>query len=145
MRWSKSAWLGTPFVLTNMRWLMVIFYCFPLIFSLLWPFAIAALTTIWITQDNPNGILRGVMFWLTCSITQTWIYAVYRPGFTFRQRVNQWLLSPVYPILGLVILRPAAYWALTKLKDTSWLTREDPMLTEIVTIEGDTIPVERTQ
>ena len=27
-------------------------------------------------------------------------------------------------MLGLVILRPAAYWALTKLKNTSWHTRE---------------------
>jgi hypothetical protein len=34
------------------------------------------------------------------------------------------LLSPLYPILGIVILRPAAYWALTKLRSTSWHTRE---------------------
>lgn len=124
MRWSKSAWLGTPFVLTNMRWLMVFFYCFPLVFALLWPVAIACLTTIWIVHDNPTGIERGLLFWLMCAVTQTWIYATYRPDFTARERVAQWLLSPIYPILGLVILRPAAYWALTKLKDTSWHTRE---------------------
>jgi len=126
MRWSKSAWLGTPFVLTNMRWLMVAFYVFPLLFSLMWPFAVAALTSIWIFQDNPNGLLRGLLFWLMVSLTQTWIYMVYRPGLTLRQRFGQWLLSPIYPIFGLLILRPAAYWALTKLKDTSWHTREEP-------------------
>jgi len=125
MRWSKSAWLGTPLVLTNLRPLMVFFYTFPLVFSLLWPFAVAALTTIWIVHDNPNGLLRGLMFWLACAITQTWVYIVYRPGFTLRQRLAQWAVSPIYPIFGIVILRPAAYWALTKLKDKSWHTRED--------------------
>ncbi|HVQ18509.1 MAG TPA: glycosyltransferase family 2 protein [Actinomycetes bacterium] len=124
MRWSKSAWLGTPFVLTNMRWLMVLFYVFPLVFALLWPLIVATLVTIWITTGNGTGLWRGVLFWEICAITQTWIYATYRPGFTLRQRLHMWLLSPIYPILGLVILRPAAYWALTKLKDTSWHTRE---------------------
>lgn len=126
-RWSKSAWLGTPFVLTNMRWLMVIFYTFPLVFLLLWPLVFAALATIWIVTGDGQGLLRGLMFWEMCAITQTWIYAIYRPGFTLRQRLTQWMLSPIYPILGLFILRPAAYWALTKLKDTSWLTREVTM------------------
>jgi hypothetical protein len=56
-------------------------------------------------------------------VTQTAIYAMYRPSFTARDRWTQWLLSPLYPILGIVILRPAAYWALTKLRSTSWHTR----------------------
>jgi cellulose synthase/poly-beta-1,6-N-acetylglucosamine synthase-like glycosyltransferase len=124
LRWSKSAWLGAPFVWTNMRWLMIFFYTFPLVFLLLWPVAIAVLTTLWIVDGNPNGILRGLMFWEICAITQTWVYAIYRPGFTLRQRLHQWLLSPIYPLLGFIILRPAAYWALTKLRDTSWHTRE---------------------
>jgi len=124
-----------------MRWLMVLFYTFPLVFSLLWPFAVLALTSIWIFQGNPNGLVRGLMFWLICSVTQTWIYMIYRPNFTLRQRLSQWLLSPIYPIFGVVILRPAAYWALTKLKDTSWYTREDPALQALVTIEGDVISV----
>ena len=65
-----------------------------------------------------------MLFWVICAMTQTAIYSIYRPGFTLRQRLGMWALSPVYPILGLVILRPAAYWALTKLKSTSWHTRE---------------------
>ena len=80
MRWSKSAWLGTPFVLTNLRWLMVLFYVFPLVFALLWPLVVATLVTIWITTGNGAGLWRGVLFWEVCAITQTWIYAVYRPA-----------------------------------------------------------------
>ncbi len=123
MRWSKSAWLGTGFVLTNLRKLVIAFYVFPLLFTLMWPFVITTLIVVAVRYHNPV-LINGFAFWEMCSITQTAVYAIYRPGFTRRQRVTQWLLSPLYPLLGLIILRPAAYWALTALKNTSWHTRE---------------------
>lgn len=123
MRWSKSAWLGVGFVITNLRPLVVFFYVMPLVFCILWPFIVAALVTLAIKYDNPV-FYHGVVWWIVCSITQSAVYAIYRPGFTLAQRWIQFALSPIYPVLGLVILRPAAYWALTKLKSTSWHTRE---------------------
>lgn len=123
MRWSKSAWLGVGFVLTNLRPLMIFFYVMPLVFCLLWPFVVAALLTLAIRYDNPV-FYHGVVWWIVCSITQSAVYAIYRPGFSTAQRWIQFSLSPIYPVLGLVILRPAAYWALTKLKSNSWHTRE---------------------
>jgi cellulose synthase/poly-beta-1,6-N-acetylglucosamine synthase-like glycosyltransferase len=123
MRWSKSAWLGVGFVLTNLRSLIVFFYVMPLVFCILWPFVVAALVTLAIRYDSPV-FFHGVVWWVVCSITQTAVYAIYRPGFSFRQRLAQFALSPIYPVLGLVVLRPAAYWSLTKLKSTSWHTRE---------------------
>lgn len=124
LRWSKSAWLGVGFVLTNLRFLMVFFYMMPLLFTLLWPFVVAALLTLAVKYDNPV-FYHGVVWWVVCSITQSAVYAIYRPGFTRAQRWGQFALSPVYPLLGLIVLRPAAYWALTKLKSTSWHTREE--------------------
>lgn len=123
LRWSKSAWLGTGFVLTNLRKLVVFFYVFPLVFLLLYPIVLSILITI-AFRYHVYTIINGFIFWEICAITQTLIYACYRPGFTFRQRLTQWLLSPLYPLFGMFILRPAAYWALTKLKSTSWHTRE---------------------
>jgi cellulose synthase/poly-beta-1,6-N-acetylglucosamine synthase-like glycosyltransferase len=124
MRWSKSAWLGTGFVLTNLRPLVVFFYCFPLVFALLWPFVVTTLAIVAVRYQSPV-LVNGLIFWCVISITQTMIYAIYRPDFTMKQRFIQGSLGIVYPILGFVILRPAAYWALTKLKDNSWHTRED--------------------
>ncbi|WP_432483194.1 glycosyltransferase family 2 protein [Kineococcus esterisolvens] len=123
MRWSKSAWLGTGFVWTNLRWLVVVFYTFPLVFALLWPVVVTLLITLSLRYGNP-ALLYGILYWVMCSVTQTAVYAVYRPDFTWVQRLQQWALSPVYPVFGLVILRPAAYAALTKLRSTSWHTRE---------------------
>lgn len=125
MRWSKSAWLGVDFVLTNLRWLAVVFYMFPLAFCIMWPFVVAALLTLTFKYDNPV-FYYGVMWWVVCAVTQTGIYAMYRPGFSTRQRWTQFALSPLYPLLGLAVLRPAAYWSLTQLKSTSWHTRETP-------------------
>jgi hyaluronan synthase len=123
MRWSKSAWLGVGFVVTNLRALIVFFYVMPLVFCLLWPFIVAALVTLAVRYNNPV-FYHGLVWWVVCSITQSAVYAIYRPGFTLRQRWAQFALSPIYPLLGLVVLRPAAYWSLTKLKSTSWHTRE---------------------
>jgi hyaluronan synthase len=122
MRWSKSAWLGIPFVLTNIRLLALVFYMYPLIFALMWPFVFGVLLKIWADYGTPT-VLYGFLFWMIVAVTQTAIYAMYRPSFTARDRWTQWLLAPLYPILGIVILRPAAYWALTKLRSTSWHTR----------------------
>ena len=123
MRWSKSAWLGIPFVTTNLRALPLFFYMYPLVFALMWPVVVVVLTKITVDYGEP-AILYGFLFWEVVSITMTGIYAIYRPDLTMGQRLGQWLLSPLYPLLGLVILRPAAYWALTKLRSTSWHTRE---------------------
>jgi cellulose synthase/poly-beta-1,6-N-acetylglucosamine synthase-like glycosyltransferase len=107
MRWAKSAWLGVGFVLTNLRALIVFFYVMPLVFCILWPFVVSALLTLAVRYENPV-FLHGVAWWLVCSITQTAVYAIYRPGFTLGQRWAQFALSPLYPLLGLFILRPAA-------------------------------------
>ncbi|MFG1927760.1 glycosyltransferase [Cryptosporangium sp. NPDC048952] len=122
-RWSKSAWLGIPFVLTNLRLSVVVFYMFPLVFAALWPLVIAVLVTLSVRFESPV-LLYGVAFWLVCSVTQTAVYALYRPGFSAAQRWSQFALSLVYPLLGYLLLRPAAYWALTKLRDNSWITRD---------------------
>lgn len=123
MRWSKSAWLGTGFVLTNLRWLIVLFYMFPLAFTLMWPFIVGVLIVVAVRYEN-FVLINGFIFWEIIAITMTAVYCVYRPGMSRKEKWKQWALSPVYQIFGLVILRPAGYWALTKLRDTSWHTRE---------------------
>ena len=122
MRWSKSAWLGTPFVWTNMSWLVILNYTFPLTFALMFPVGIGVLTAITFRYDSPV-LVYGAIFWVVCSITQTMIYCLYRPSMSTKDKWIQFALSPFYPLFGLFILRPAAYWALTQLKSTSWHTR----------------------
>ena len=110
-------------MLTNLRPLIVLFYVFPLAFTLMWPFIVGVLITVAIKYQN-FVLINGFLFWEAIAVTMTAIYCIYRPGMSRKEKWKQWSLSPVYQVLGLVILRPAAYWALTKLGDTSWHTRE---------------------
>lgn len=122
LRWSKSAWLGIPFVLSRLRLLPVVFYMYPLVFSLMFPFMLTTILVVSARYDHPVWLYAAV-FWTIVAISMTGLAAMYRPGFTLRQRLVMWSLSLVYPIFGLLILRPAAYWALTQLKTDSWYTR----------------------
>ena len=122
LRWSKSAWLGIPFVSTNLRPLAMFFYFYPLAFALLWPLVVALLIALYLQYQAP-GLLYGLIYWEVVAGAMTWVYAVYRPDLTPRERIGAWLLFPLYPVFGLVVLRTAAYWALTKLRSDSWHTR----------------------
>lgn len=123
LRWSKSAWLGIPFVLANLRLSVVAFYMYPLVFSLMFPFMVVVILKVSADYDHPVW-LYAVAFWQVVAISMTGLYAIYRPQFSLRERLKMWCLSPLYPIFGLLILRPAAYWALARLRTDSWYTRE---------------------
>ena len=126
LRWSQSAWLAAPFVITNLDLVPMAFYLYPLAFALMWPFVITAL--VFITVQNHSWVLvYGVMFWLVVAMTETGIYASYRPSLTIRARLRMWLTSLLLPVFGMLVLRPGMYWALTKLtpgRSKAWGTRE---------------------
>ena len=122
MRWAKSAFLGAPFVATNFGPKILFFYFYPIIFSIAWPVSVFVLTMIWIRTGVPL-LMYGVMFWWIVSVAMTLIYAAYRPSIGVRDRVITGFLGLLYPLFGLLLLRPSAYWALATLKDQGWATR----------------------
>jgi hyaluronan synthase len=136
-RWSKSAWLGIPFVLTNLRSAAMVLYMYPLVFTVMWPVVLAVLVRVALLYENPV-FLYGLLYWEAVAVCMTTIYVLYRPGLTVRQRLAQWALAPIYPLFGLLLLRPAAYWSLTQLRSTSWHTRgaEHTGLTQKVPATG---------
>jgi cellulose synthase/poly-beta-1,6-N-acetylglucosamine synthase-like glycosyltransferase len=130
LRWSQSAWLATPFVITNLNFVAMAFYIYPLCFAVMWPFVFTALVIVTV-QTGALVLLYGVAFWMVVALTETAIYAAYRPTLTARQRLRMWLTSLLLPVFGLIILRPAMYWALTKLtkkRSQAWGTRESAEL-----------------
>ena len=121
-RWAKSAWLGAPFVWTNLKPIVVFFYTYPLLFALLWPFSVVFLSWVWIAYGIPS-LMYGVAFWFVTAFCMTGAAYAQRPSMSFGQKVLQVGLSLLYPIWGLVLLRPAAYKALATVRDESWGTR----------------------
>lgn len=143
-RWSKSAWLGIPFVSTNLRPLAVLFYMFPLVFTLMWPLVVFMLARVQYLYDKP-ALSYGILYWEVVAITMTGICSVYRPDLTVREKLSMWALAPIYPLLGAFLLRPAAFWALATLRTEAWHAREtapvrEPDLASVIAL----IPRQRT-
>lgn len=139
-RWSKSAWLGTPFVITNLKPLVVIMYCYPLLFTLLFPLSFAVLATMWIRYDQPT-LIYGVAFWFVTTFTMAGAAYAQRPSMSNWQKVLQVLMAgTLYPFWGMFLLRTAAYKALFTVRDQSWGTRgADAPEPEIdLAVEGET-------
>jgi hyaluronan synthase len=123
LRWSKSAWLAVPFVITNMRMAPLFFYVYPLAFALLWPATIVVVLIVTISIDHML-IVYSLEFWVIIAFTETMIYALYRPGLRTVDRLSQLGASLFLPLLGLGLLRPAMYKALTELRSQAWATRD---------------------
>jgi hyaluronan synthase len=126
IRWSQSAWLAAPFVITNLDLIPMVFYMYSLVFALMWPIAITALIILTF-QQHSWVLVYGVAYWIVVALAETAIYSSYRPGFGLVERFRQWLTALALPLFGLLILRPGVYWALTKLigkRSEAWGTRE---------------------
>ncbi len=122
LRWSKSAWQALPWVITNLPLVPMIYYVYPLMFAFMWPVVLVAMVSILINY-SAFSILYALLFWVVVSISQTIMYAAYRPGLTKFERVWAVVISTGLPFLGMLILRPAMYWALVKVRSNSWHTR----------------------
>jgi hyaluronan synthase len=75
-------------------------------------------------------VVHGVMlweawvYWISLLYCQTLHYLADRPGMGRRDRFLAWLvLTPLLVPFQLVVVRPAMYWALTRLRSQAWATR----------------------
>lgn len=135
-RWAKSAWLGAPFVITNMRPLVVFFYCYPLVFALMWPFTVAFLSWLWIAFGVPT-LIYGVFFWFVTAFAMAGAAYAQRPSMSLGQKAIQVALSLAYPIWGLLLLRVSGYKALLTVRDQAWGTRgANAPEPELVSVRG---------
>ena len=142
-RWSKSAWLGLPFVLTNMRPFFIAWYTYPLLFQLMFPFSLGFLTYIWVEYGVPT-IRFGVTFWFVTSFCMAGAAYMQRPDMSVRDKFIQMGYSLLYPIWGFAVLRIAGYRALLTLRDQRWGTRgadaEHPVEAKPVEVQIATDP-----
>jgi len=74
---------------------------------------------------------RGVVpldawaYWVALLYAHTLHYAVARPGMRWRARIGAWLvLTPVLVLLQMGVIRPAMYYALTRVRSLAWVTRD---------------------
>ena len=98
-RWAKSAWLGLPFVLTNMRPWFIFWYTYPLLFQAMFPLAVVLLSYIWIVYGVPT-LIYGVSFWFVTGFCMTGAAYQQRPSMRTRDKLIQMSLACSTPSGG---------------------------------------------
>lgn len=122
-RWFKSYWRYVFWEIENFRIVPFLFRLYGLVVTLMAP-----VFYIWVLIVLPLPaavvLLMGLGYWAILTYSLTGMYAVLRPDMSLKSRVFSWLvLTPLVTLMNLVIIKPAMYWALTKMRDTSWQTR----------------------
>lgn len=123
LRWGKSGWRFIPWELTNLpakpMWLRLYEVCTGAMLPLLY---VAIVVEFFRTDDIVlllHGTLTAGLLWLA----EVFFYAILRPFLTWKERVMALLLTPLFALVTLLIIQPAKYYSLFKLRDFGWVTR----------------------
>jgi hypothetical protein len=74
---------------------------------------------------HPGALLAFLGAYVVVRITQSVLYLAGRPGMSIRQKTLSLLIgTPVAAVLSLTLLVPTRYYALTRLRDNRWQTRQ---------------------
>ncbi|OIJ68266.1 glycosyltransferase family 2 protein [Streptomyces mangrovisoli] len=126
VRWGKSAWAALPFAVTNLAWRQLIA---PLAGSVKWLFlpALAAIVITGAFSGAPSLYLWTIgCSYLLMRYMETSQYVMQRPGMTLPARLWRLLwATPAEGLVTLLLLYPAKYWAVVRIRHWGWHTRGD--------------------
>jgi cellulose synthase/poly-beta-1,6-N-acetylglucosamine synthase-like glycosyltransferase len=131
LRWARSWWWMIPYVFTRLGNKQILSPSFGLIQLIATPAMlcwIVAATIFNHTQGHDRSMSVTLIYiasYLVVRYCTAALYLVGRSNLTRRQKLGQWLLgTPASVWLNLVLLMPTRYYALFKLFDNRWQTRE---------------------
>jgi hypothetical protein len=74
---------------------------------------------------HPVALLAFLGAYVVVRITQSVLYLAGRPGMSMGQKaLSLFIGTPVAAVLSLTLLMPTRYYALTRLRDNRWQTRQ---------------------
>jgi cellulose synthase/poly-beta-1,6-N-acetylglucosamine synthase-like glycosyltransferase len=130
VRWARSWWWMLPFAYARLGWRPLISPTVGLIqllaapMMLLW--AILSFTIDFKGQvSHPRTALMFVIAFIVVKYAVAALYLVGRPGMSRRQKLLSLIVgTPLSMLLSLFLLMPIRFYALTRLQDTRWQTRQ---------------------
>ncbi len=129
-RWGKSGWRFIPWELINLDGASLVTRIVEICTEVLLPVLyIGVAVNIWRsgTWEVVPGIFATASVFLTA---EALFYATLRPGLKMWERVTAPLLVPLYALMMFLIIYPAKYWAITKVRQKAkegvndWGTRD---------------------
>jgi hyaluronan synthase len=113
LRWELVNLSGAALLLRT--WNLVLFISYPIlvIYAIVVP-----------NLAGNNVYWEAWLYWVAILYAQTLHYLAGRPNMSLRSRFAAWLfLTPLVFVVQLALIRPAMYYATTKLRSNSWGTR----------------------
>ena len=130
LRWARSWWWMLPFAYSRLGWRPLVSPTIGLIQLLAAP-AILVWSVLSLTVDyriqlaHPRTALLFAVTYLAVKYVVAALYLITRPDMPFRQKVLSLVIgTPVAMLLSLLLLMPLRFYALARLRDTRWHTRQ---------------------
>lgn len=125
-RWGKSAWQALPFTAINLRPKLLLFPTLAIYQWLLLPFML-----VWVGHEAYQLGLGhlGQFAWafgayMVVRYAETGMYLIDRDGMSRWTRLWHWaLLTPAEILVKVLVIYPAKYKSVFKLRDRGWVTR----------------------
>ncbi|SDU42951.1 glycosyltransferase family 2 protein [Jiangella alkaliphila] len=123
VRWFKGYFRYLPWELRHLTGWALALRCWNLTLLTLYP-PVLAVVLIAVPVAGGRIYWEAFAYWAILVYVQAAHYALDRPGLPLRTRIAAWLLlTPLLVPYQALLIRPAMYWAITQLRDTSWATR----------------------
>ncbi|MFJ5517700.1 glycosyltransferase family 2 protein [Streptomyces griseoluteus] len=124
LRWGKSSWQALPFAVINLEWRKLLF---PLLAVTQWimlpVLLVMTLSGVFFRAQGPY-VWIAFGSYLAIRYAETAQYLIRRPHMSRTTKMITWLwATPVELLVKILVIYPAKYWAVLKLRERGWHTR----------------------
>jgi hypothetical protein len=130
LRWARSWWWMLPFAFARLSWKQLMSPAVGLIELVITPMVMAWAAISWVLGfqlrlSHPQAALAFIGAYAVVRLALSVLYLVGRPGMPARQKaLSLFIGTPAAMLLNLVLLMPTRYYALARLHDNRWQTRQ---------------------
>jgi cellulose synthase/poly-beta-1,6-N-acetylglucosamine synthase-like glycosyltransferase len=130
LRWARSWWWMLPFAYARLSWKQLASPTIGLVELVITPAVMLWAISSWIIGirlrlSHPEAALAFFGAYCAVRFALSVLYLAGRPGMSFRQKLLSLLIgTPAAVFLNLLLLMPTRYYALARLHDNRWQTRQ---------------------
>jgi cellulose synthase/poly-beta-1,6-N-acetylglucosamine synthase-like glycosyltransferase len=130
LRWARSWWWMLPFAYARLSWKQLASPTIGLTELVLTPIVMLWAAASWavgirLRLSHPEAALAFIGAYSAVRIALSVLYLAGRPGMSKRQKMLSLLIgTPTAVLLNLMLLMPTRYYALARLHDNRWQTRQ---------------------
>ena len=130
LRWARSWWWMLPFAFARLSWKQLVSPTVGLTELVITPVVLLWAAASWVVGirlqlSHPEATLAFFAAYAAVRLALSVLYLAGRPGMPIRQKLlSLFIGTPAAVLLNLLLLMPTRYYALARLHDNRWRTRQ---------------------